>query len=525
MSLPTGFTSFDVILIVFYMVGVAWFGMRAAGTQTNATDYFLGGRSLPWWAVLFSVVATETSTLTFISIPAVAYGGNLTFLQLTIGYLLGRIVVALVLLPSYVNGELRTAYHFLEQRFGPSLRKTASTTFIITRLLADGVRLFATAIPLVVIFRYAGFFSGMGDLSLYVLAILLITLVTGFYTYFGGIRAVIWMDVVQMGVYLLGAILALGILIGSLPVPLMEGVGELARQGKLRVFEFGAGLDPATFFASASVFWVSVLGGAVFSIASHGTDQLIVQRLLTTRSLRDSQKALVASGVVAMVQFSLFLCIGLLLFIFYRGADAASLGLSTLDEVFIRFVVESMPTGLPGLIVAALLAAAMSSLSSSLNALASSTTLDLVKPVAGGHWTDATELQISRLISLAWGVVLAGSAIGFAWLQLSGGQRPAIVELGLSIASYTYGGLLGLFLLGRLTRQTSPRDALVGFFSALLLLLLLVKGPIQTLLPAGFPLRDVVIAWPLYTVVGSAMVLFTAWLSAFLTSIFKRIAQ
>ena len=213
-----GFTLLDGIVIVVYLIVVAIFGIKSAGAQKNTSDYFLGGRSMPWWAILFSVVATETSTLTFISIPAVSYGGSLVFLQLTFGYILGRIVVAVWFLPAYLKGELTTAYEFLEERFGGSMRKTASTTFIITRLLADGVRLFATAIPLTIIFRFAGAFESWGDMELYLLAITIISLISLIYTFMGGIKAVIWMDVVQMGVYISGAILALLLLMGQLTI-------------------------------------------------------------------------------------------------------------------------------------------------------------------------------------------------------------------------------------------------------------------------------------------------------------------
>lgn len=512
--MTSGFSLFDTIIVIVYLIGGMLFGLRLSGKQSSSSDYFLGGRSIPWWAVLFSVVATETSTLTFISIPAVAYGGTLVFLQLTLGYLLGRILVALFFLPGYFNGQLTTAYHFLEERFGLSLRRAASSTFIVTRLLADGVRLFAAAIPITVIFRFAGVLDGFSDLQLYMISIGLITLITGIYTWFGGIRAVIWMDVLQMGLYLFGAGMAMVLLLKALPQGMGELIGDWTAAGKLELLRFsvissGDGGFGAGFFSDAYLFWVAVIGGAIFSIASHGTDQLIVQRLLTTSSLRESQKALIFSGVLAMMQFAFFLFIGLLLWSFYGGATPEQLGISNLDEVFITYVVSQMPSGMPGLIVAALLAAAMSSLSSSLSALSSSTTFDLIKPLWSGaaQWSDEKELAVSRQVSLSWAVVLALSAIGFAWLQLSSDQRPAVVELGLSIASYTYGGLLGLFFLGRFFPRPEAKDALIGFFVALGTLLLLVDGPIRRALPEWIPFHELTIAWPLYTVVGSVIVM------------------
>lgn len=511
-----GFTLIDGIVIVVYLIVVAVFGIWSAGTQTSTTDYFLGGRSMPWWAILFSVVATETSTLTFISIPAVAYGGNLTFLQLTFGYIIGRVIVAIWFLPGYVHGELTTAYQYLEKRFGSGMRKAASSTFIITRLLADGVRLFATAIPLAIIFRFAGVFEGWGDMQIYLLAISVIAVITLIYTFLGGIKAVIWMDVVQMVIYIGGALFALFLMFGKLSVPMSEAFSMLGEAGKFELFNFGFDLNWSEFLADPYVFWVAIIGGAIFSIASHGTDQLIVQRLLATGSLKSSQKALIWSGIVASLQFGLFLFIGLILFVFYEGQTVAELGLSTTDEVFARFIVDQMPVGLAGLIVASLFAAAMSSLSSSLNALASSTTYDIIKPLTGADWDDAKELWVSRMVTIGWGIVLTGSAFFFTWLQLSGDERPAIVELGLGIASYTYGGLLGIFILGRTFPKPDKKDAMIGFFIGLISLLFMVEGALQQFLPGD----GLTIAWPLYTAVGGFIVIAVANLSYFIRTKF-----
>ncbi len=513
-----GFTLIDGLVIVFYLIAVAVFGIWSAGTQKTTTDYFLGGRAMPWWAILFSVVATETSTLTFISIPAVAYGGNLTFLQLTFGYIIGRVIVAIWFLPAYVQGELTTAYQYLEQRFGQSMRKAASSTFIITRLLADGVRLFATAIPLAIIFRFAGVFDGWSDMEVYLMAISIISAITLIYTFLGGIKAVIWMDVVQMVVYIGGALFALFLLFGKLPVTIPEAFASLSDAGKFTIFNWGTDMSWSAFMADPYVFWIALFGGAVFSIASHGTDQLIVQRLLATGNLKSSQKALVWSGIVASLQFGLFLFIGLILYIFYAGANPVEIGLATTDEVFARFIVDHMPVGVAGLIVASLFAAAMSSLSSSLNALASSTTYDLIKPMSNAKWDDAKELWVSRMVTIGWGVMLTGSAFLFTWLQLSGDDRPAIVELGLGIASYTYGGLLGIFLLGRMFKKPDKTDAMIGFFSGLISLLFMVEGALQQFLPGD----GLTIAWPLYTFVGAVIVILVANGSHYIRDLIKK---
>lgn len=493
----------DYAVLILYLVGVAIFGLRLSGKQTSTKDYFLGGDGIPWWAVLFSVVATETSTLTFISIPAVAYGGNLTFLQITLGYIVGRIFVAKYFLPKYYDGEMFTAYQFLEKRFGPSMRNVTSTTFMITRLLADGVRLFATAIPLAIILRLGGAFTEWGDLELYLLAISVISVITLIYTFFGGIKAVVWMDVIQLGVYLGGALLAMIILLNKIPDG-WDGVIAIAEpDNKFQIFRFGFDLSFKEFIAQPYTFFTALIGGAVFSLASHGTDQLLVQRLLATGNLKEGQKAIVWSGVVVAFQFGLFLVIGLNLYAFYQGVDSQALGLATTDEIFAKFIVEQLPVGISGLIVAALFAAAMSSLSSSLNSLASATTYDLYKPYFGKGNTEAQNLNTSKIITLVWGVILTGSAFLFAFLQLQEGNRPTVVELGLGIASYTYGGLLGSFLLGIFFEKPKTKDALVGFFSGLTVLLFIVNGPIQNLLPG----EGLVIAWPLYTLVGSVVVM------------------
>jgi SSS family transporter len=498
------FSYIDYIVILVYLIGVAYLGLRTSGKQTSNKDYFLGGDGLPWWAVLFSIVATETSTLTFISIPAVAYGGNLTFLQITVGYLIGRIGVALFFLPRYYEGELLTAYTFLEHRFGPVMRNAASTTFMITRLLADGVRLFATAIPLTIILRLGSAFSGWGNLELYILSISVITVITLIYTFFGGIKAVVWMDFVQMIVYIGGALLAVVILLYRMPPDFVLPVE------KLQLINLGFDMNFKEFIAQPYTLITAVIGGAVFSLASHGTDQLIVQRVLATGNLKSGQKAMIWSGVVAMLQFALFMGIGLLLYQFYRGASAASLGLATTDEIFAKFIVQELPVGISGLIVAALFAAAMSSLSSSLNSLASATTFDLYKPYFGKENTEAEDLSISRKITMIWGIVLTVSAILLAVLQLQEGERPAVVELGLGIASYTYGGLLGAFLLGMFFKSPDKKDAIIGFFSGLIALLFMVQGPIQNILPGN----GLAIAWPLYTLAGSLIVVSVGMLSA-----------
>ncbi len=507
----------DTVIVVLYLAGVTVFGLVVSGRQRSTTDYFLGGNQIPWWAVLFSVVATETSTLTFISIPAVAYGGRLTFLQITFGYILGRTLVSVLFLPRYFKGHLQTAYQFLGERFGRSMRAVTSSTFMVTRLLADGVRLFASAIPIAIILRLAG--VAISDLQIYFLSILIIAGITVIYTILGGIKAVVWMDVIQMCVYIGGALLAVGILMTRLPQGLNSILHLAQNSGKLQFIHFGFEMNIKDFLREPYTFLTALVGGAIFSIASHGTDQLIVQRLLTTKNLRSSQKALIGSGIVVFFQFALFLFIGLLLFGFYNGLSPDQLGLTTVDEVFAKFIVQELPPGFSGLIVAAILAAAMSTLSSSINSLASATTLDLYKPSWGKNNPPEKDLKVSRMISVAWGMILTGSAFVFAILQLQSAQeRPAVVELGLGIASYTYGGLLGAFVLGLLTKKIERFDAILGFFTGLISLLFLVKGPVQDLLPG----QGLTIAWPLYTAIGSVVVVVMGCGSSVIRRVFDK---
>jgi SSS family transporter len=478
-----GFSTPDVIIVIVYMVASVGVGSWIGRRQRSTTDYFLGGRRLPWPAVTFSIVATETSVITFVGIPAIAYRGNLTFLQIALGYVVGRILVALLFIPAYARGELETAYAFLGHRFGPGLRRTASITFMVTRVLADGVRLFATAIPLALILRGSGALPDLDDGQFYALAILLIGVLTIVYTYVGGIRSVVWMDVAQMIIYVGGAVLAGLLILNRLPEGIQSVVNAAGASDKLRWFRAGTDLSLAAFIREPYTFFTALGAGAVFSLASHGTDQLIVQRVLTCRSRTASQLAIVVSGVAVLAQFLLFLLLGILLFAYYQGRTVGQLGVARAEDIFPKFILEEIPSGLSGLIVAALFAAAMSTLSSSLSSLSSAAVLDIYVPLAGRGKSERDLLRVSRRVTLAWGLILMLAALAFI------GLKGAVVDVALGIASYTYGGLLGVFLLGRLFRRPRQRDAVIGFFTALVVMTLLIQL--------------VRIAWPLYTVVGS----------------------
>ncbi len=487
-----GFTTLDYIIVVLYLIGMAVFGIVSGGKQTSLRDYFLGSKQIPWWAVCFAIVATETSTLTFISIPGLAYATNLNFLQVTFGYLLGRIVISWVLLPAYARGDLVTAYQLLATRFGPAMRNLASITFMVTRMFADGVRLFATAIPLAILLKGWQSFTHVPNEQIYTVAIVVMAMITLVYTYIGGVRAVIWTDVVQMCIYLGGAIGAMIVILQELPP------GDLAVPAeKLAILNGGLNLGLNEFFSSPYTLVASIIGGAFLSMASHGTDQIIVQRLLTVGSLQGSRKALIGSGVLVIIQFAIFLAIGVLLFAYYEGASLSSLGVLKGDEIFPKFIIEQMPTGLSGIIIAGLLAAAMSTLSGSVNSLAAATMNDIYKPYFGKSNSESKDLLLSRLFSLAWCGVFVAVAIFFI-----SNTSQALVELALSIASVTYGGMLGTFLLGALFKRPAQADAIIGFAAGILAMAVV------------FSLKSV--AWTWYTFIGCAITVLVGNLSAYI---------
>ncbi|MDZ7385203.1 MAG: sodium:solute symporter [candidate division KSB1 bacterium] len=462
-----GFSTIDYALLLVYLAAVACFGIWAGRRQRDVRDYFLGGRSIPWPAVCFSVVAAETSTLTFISIPGLAYMTNLSFLQVTFGYLIGRVVVSLVLLPAYARGEVSTAYAFLEARFGAKTRRFASLVFLFTRLAADGVRLFATAIPLKFILKVD-----------YPVAIAILAAVAFAYTFAGGVRSVIWIDTVQMFIYIGGALATAAIIVGHSKGTLGELFYALLSQGKLHIFDLGFGKG---FLQKAYTLPAGLIGGALLSMASHGTDQLIVQRILTTKSLADGRKALVGTGVLVIAQFALFLLVGALLYAHYAGASLATLGLTRSDEVFPYFIVQGLPSGVAGLVIAGLLAAALSTLAGSMSSMASSVVFDLWRPAEVSARTRGG-VRAGRVATAGAALMLVLSALLFM------SSTRAVVETALSIASFTYGGLLGTFLLGLLVHEATQEDALAGFVAGILVMVTVISLKL--------------VAWTWYTMIG-----------------------
>jgi SSS family transporter len=430
-----GLDKLDLAIIALYLVGITLFGLRFRKRQRSLRDYFLAGRDIPWWAIALSIVAAETSTLTIISIPGLAYDTNLTFLQVVMGYLVGRVVISFVLLPHYFRGDLYTAYELIERRFGRGLRSLTAGLFLLTRAAAEGVRVYAVSIVVAIAL-------GTGEVA----SIAIITALTLIYTFEGGLAAVIWTDVVQTAIYVGGTLVGLVTILHLVPGGWSAIHAAAATAGKLQVFDFTAK------FGIPYTFWAGVIGGAFFITASHGTDQLIVQRLLAARSQKQSVAALLSSGVAILFQFALFLMVGVMLWAFYR-VPSATFGKP--DRIYPTFIVSKMPHGISGLLIAAILAAAMSNLSAALNSLSSSTIMDFLLRFRP-QTDERARLRFSRLATLFWAMVLFGLAL----LALQKVGR--VVEVGLQIASVAYGALLGVFLLGVVTRRANQRGAMVG---------------------------------------------------------------
>lgn len=446
-----GLNTLDFVIIAIYLVGITLFGLQFRQKERSLKDYFLADKTIPWWAISLSILAAETSTLTIISVPGLAYDKDFGFLQLVFGYLVGRVIISFILLPHYFRGDLFTAYQLIERRFGPKLRSLTAGLFLITRAAAEGVRIFAVAI--VVGIALSGMLSGFSDLARDLTAIAIVVFLTLIYTFEGGMAAVIWTDVIQTFIYIAGTLVGFFTILHLVPGGWTTIHTVASNAGKFHLFDFSWN------FYKTYTFWSGLIGGAFLTTASHGTDQLIVQRLLAAKNLRQSKLALLSSGVAVLFQFALFLMAGAMIFAFYKLFPPAS-SFSRSDTIFPTFVVTAMPHGISGVLIAAILAAAMSNLSAALNSLSSTTILDFYAKMRPDS-TEQHRVFLSRIATLVWGVVLFGLAV----LSRKGGK---VVEMGLSIASVAYGALLGAFLLGVLTKRATERGAMVGMLCGFL---------------------------------------------------------
>ncbi len=474
----------DVSLIAVYLITITVFGARFRRSQKSLQDYFLGGKSAPWWAISLSIVAAETSTLTIIGTPALAFNGNLGFLQVVLGYLVARLVISALFIPRYFEGRMFTAYELMRRRFGERIRRLTAATFLVTRSLAEGVRVFAISLVVSVVLDTGEFAS-----------IVIISLLTLFYTFEGGMKAVIWTDVVQMVLYVSGAVLSFVLILEQIPAGWETVSGVASAEGKFQVFDFG--FEPTReFFSRTYSFWAGLLGGAFLTTATHGTDQLFVQRLLSARTERDSRLALLSSWIVIAFQFTLFLVIGVTLYVLHQSAGTEPP--EPLDRLYPEFVWSHLPTPAAGIVVAAILAAAMSNLSAALNSLASATVMDFYIPLFGkSEISDQQYLKLSQGVTLFWGAVLLGIAV----LARKWGS---VLEAGLAIASVPLGALLGVFGLGILTRRVRENHAIVALAVGLTVILYVT---FQT-----------EVAWTWYVVIGSTATFAAGYAASLLPS-------
>jgi SSS family transporter len=453
----------DYAVIGLYLVAITLFGSWFARFQKTTRDYFLAGRSSPWWAICFTIVATETSTLSFIGVPAQAFAGSMVFLQLALGYIIGRVIVSLIFIPAYFRGELVTSYELLQRRFGSPVKTTASGIFLITRSLADGIRLFATAIVIAVV---------TGVPVTWTVVILGAAMIV--YTVRGGAAAVIWTDVVQMFVYVAGAIVVLVALLHRIPGGWSEVVAVGTAAGKFTIFNLST--DPKT----VHTIWAGVVGGIALTLATHGTDQFLVQRLLSARSARQASAGLVLSGVIVFAQFALFLVIGIALFAYYQHVPVPALGRS--EEILPVFIVHALTGGVAGFIVAAIVAAA---LSPSLNSMAAVTVSDFYVKFVRPHATEAEMMRLARQSTIGWGVVQIGVALAAQWMDRS------VLDAGLAVLSLAAGPVLGAFLVGVLSTRVRTRAMLIGMAAGTVALIVLWKTE--------------AVAWTWYAFIGASI--------------------
>ena len=435
----------DYAVIALYLVAITAFGSWFARFQKTTRDYFLADRSSPWWAICFTIVATETSTLSFIGVPAQAYAGSMGFLQLALGYVVGRLIVSLIFIPAYFRGELVTSYELLQRRFGAPVKTAASAIFLITRSLADGIRLFATAIVIAVV---------TGVPVSWTVVILGAAMIV--YTVRGGASAVIWTDVVQMFVYIGGAGLVFWALLARIPGGWAEVVSVGSAAGKFAVLNFST--DPKVIYT----FWAGLVGGVALTLATHGTDQFLVQRLLSARSAREASAGLVLSGFIVFAQFTLFLVIGVMLYAYYQHVPVPALGRG--DEILPTFVVKSLSGGVAGFIVAAIVAAA---LSPSINSMAAVTVSDFYVRFINPGASESQQMSLARQSTIGWGVVQILVALGAQWMDRS------VLDAGLAVLSLASGPVLGAFLVGVFTTRVGSAPMLAGMIAGAVVLVAL----------------------------------------------------
>ncbi len=477
----------DWFVVTLYLLGVVAFGTWIGRGQKSTRDYFLGSRNIPWWGVGMAIVATETSALTFIGVPAMAFAGNLAFIQIIIGYVLARIVLAVVMVPHYFRGEVYSPYELFANAFGAPARRMAAGLFLLAGTLAAGVRVYVTCIPVQLIF-------GLREEQI-LWAILLFVGLSLIYTYLGGVKAVIWTDAVQFGLFVLGGAFTLFWVPHLLEGGWREAWHAAAAGGKLEWFN-------GRFSWSAPFnIWMGVVGATFQVLSSHGADQLIVQRVLTCGGVREGRKALLLSAVIIFPLMLMFLGVGVMLWVYYQAhpgfpipVPEARPGFPKDDYVFPIFIITALPPVLRGLLIVAILSAAMSSVSAALAALASVSTMDFVKPLLRRERDAQWFLRFSRGSTLFWA----------AWLvvvALLTRQVTSVLNAAFALNGLTSGALLGGLMLVVGWRRGPAAPVVVGMAVSLAAMTALhFRG-------GG------VIYWPWYTLIGCVITLVTAALT------------
>jgi len=467
------FGGLDYAVLAGYFVLCAFVGWWTGRGQTSAGEFFKGGGAIPTWAVCLSILASETSALTFCAVPGQAYAGNHTYFQFVVGNLAGRLLVAFLFIPAFYIAGITSVYEFLGLRFGPATRGVASTLFVVTRILASGVRLTVAAI---IVQAVTGW-----NFNICVVAF---TVVTAAYSVYGGIKSIIWTDVVQFFLFIGGALLALFLILGDVGA---EGFRHAVEtKGKLQI------VDSSMSLAKTYTLLTALVCGPILTFATHGTDQDLVQRMLTCKGSRQGSMSVVFSGLISIPMVLLFLFIGTCLYAFYFHHPDLKAGLPVRPErIFPHFIVSQLPIGLRGLIIAAVFAAAMSTTSSAIGALALVAVVDGLKRFRTGPEDPALDLRRSRIMTGVMGALLAAVASGFEKVSQS------LLDMGLEVMTYAYGALLGVFVLGRLTTTRGSDRGNVLAMLASVIAVLAVKF--------GVNRDEVVIAWPWFTVIGFAV--------------------
>lgn len=456
----------DFTILILYFCSLGTVGYIFGRRERDTEDFFLGGRKIPWLAVCFSILATELSALTFIGVPADSFRADHAYIQFAFGSMLGRLGIALLFMPAFYRGKVTTVYEYLVQRFGTGTRNTATLFFFVTRLLASGVRLFGASIAVSVVTGWP-IIPCIGIMALVAMA----------YTSLGGIKAVVWTDVLQITVFLGGALLAAIYLLTKIPGG-WEGVTSVAGPlGKLRAFDLGISLN------NPRILLVGLVNGCIQTFAALGTDQDLAQRMLTTKRTREAQKSIVLTGIIDFPLVMLFLSIGTLLFVFYHFFPDPNIPAQT-DRIFPFFIMTQLPVGLRGLLIAGVLAAAMSSTDSALGALSSSAVVDVYKPYIRKKATEKHYLRASRWFVVLFCVILV--AIAIACRNVEG-----VLWLGLRIVGFTYGGMLGVFLLGVLAKRGSNLGNIIAMFTSVPLTVAIFKLE-----------QHLHISWPWIIVIG-----------------------